>query len=88
MSTDLFRESPLFQELMKEAVEEAAQRVRIQAKRELTQAALEGRFQTLSADILQALGTADEATLKAIVAHVSSDTLEQARARLGLEPQG
>lgn len=84
MSTDLFRESPLFQELMKEALDEE----RLQNSRELAQLALEGRFQTLSADILQALGTADEATLKAIVAHVSSDTLEQVRARLGLGPHG
>ena len=43
---------------------------------------------SVSSDIIQALDTADEATLKAIVAHVSSDTLEQVRARLGLEPQG
>lgn len=80
MSTDLFRESPLFRELMSEE--------RLQNSHELAQVALEGRFQTLSADILQALGTADEATLKAIVAHVSSDTMEQMRARLGLGPQG
>jgi hypothetical protein len=80
MSTDLFRDSPLIQSILKEE--------RLQNTRELAQTALEGRFQTLSADILQALGTADEATLKAIVAHVSSDTLEQVRARLGLGPQG
>lgn len=80
MSTDLFRESPLIQSLLKEE--------RLEGQRELAQTALEGRFQTLSADILQALGAADEATLKAIVAHVSSDTLEQARARLSLGPQG
>ncbi|HEU5366936.1 MAG TPA: hypothetical protein VFU69_00665, partial [Ktedonobacterales bacterium] len=79
MSTDLFRDSPLNQSILSEE--------RLQTTRELAQAALEGRFQTLSDDILQALGTADEATLKAIVAHVSSDTLEQVRARLGLEPQ-
>ncbi len=88
MSTDLFRDSPLIQSILKEAAEEAAEKARIQTTRELAQAALEGRFQTLSEDILQALGTADEATLKAIVAHVSSDTLEQVRARLGLGPQG
>jgi len=80
MSTDLFRDSPLVQSILKEE--------RLQKSQELAQAALEGRFQTLDADILQAIGTADEATLKAIVAHVSSDTLEQVRARLGLGPQG
>jgi len=95
MSTDLFKESPLYQSLVKEAKEEAAaeaaeaaQKARIQNSRELAQSALEGRFHTLSADILQALGTADEATLRAIVAHVSSDTLDQVRSRLGLGPQG
>jgi Tfp pilus assembly ATPase PilU len=80
MSTDLFRESPLIQSILQEE--------RLQNTRELVQTALEGRFQTLSADILQALGTADEATLKAIIAHVSSESLEQVRARLGLGPQG
>ncbi|HEY7358095.1 MAG TPA: hypothetical protein VH590_16560, partial [Ktedonobacterales bacterium] len=78
MSTDLFRDSSLIQSILREE--------RLQTTRELAQAALEGRFQTLSDDVIQALGTADEATLKAIVAHVSSDTLEQVRARLGLEP--
>ncbi len=78
MSTDLFRDSPLIQSILSEE--------RLQNSRELAQVALEGRFQTLSDDILQALGTADEATLKAFVAHVSSDTLEQVRSRLGLEP--
>jgi hypothetical protein len=80
MSTDLFRDSPLNQSILEEE--------RLQTMRELAQSALEGRFQTLDADILQAIGTADEATLKAIVAHVSSDTLEQVRARLGLGQQG
>ena len=80
MSTDLFKDSPLYQSLAREE--------RLQNSRELAQAALEGRFQTLSADILQALGTADEATLKGSITHVSSDTLEQARSRLGLGPQG
>jgi hypothetical protein len=84
MSTDLFRDSPLIQSLLKEAAEEA----KVEGMRELAQAALEGRFQTLSDDMLQTLGTADEATLKGIVAHVSSDTLEQVRERLGLGPQG
>jgi hypothetical protein len=100
MSIDLFKDSPLYQSLMKEAVEEAvkeavkeaveetATETRIQTSRELAQAALEGRFHTLSADILQALSAADEATLKAIITHVSSDTLEQVRSRLGLGPQG
>jgi hypothetical protein len=51
----------------------------------MTQVALEGRFGTLSADLLAALETASPETLEDIVAHISTDTLEQARARLGLQ---
>lgn len=52
--------------------------------REMAQIALEGRFGNLDKDILAALKTADEATLKALVANSSTDTLAQVRARLGL----
>lgn len=52
--------------------------------REMAQLALESRFGKLDEDILAALKPADEATLKALVAHSSTDTLEQVRARLGL----
>jgi predicted transposase YdaD len=88
MSLDLFKDSPLYHSLVKEAVEEAAEEARAegiaQGMRELAQSALEGRFGALDEEVLQALGKADEATLKAVVARVSSDTLEQMRARLGL----
>ncbi len=46
--------------------------------------ALENKFGALSADMLAALNTADQETLEDIVAHISADTLEQARARLKL----
>ncbi len=52
--------------------------------REMAQVALEGRLGTLSAEVLAALERADEATLKAIVAHISTDTPEQIQVRLGL----
>lgn len=78
MSTDLLKDSPLYQSLVREAVREA----RMDAKRELAQAVLERRFGPLSQDVLQALNTADETTLSAAGA---SDTLEQARAHLGLQ---
>ena len=46
--------------------------------------ALEGRFGALDADALAAIEAAQEDPLMAVVAHVSVDSLEQARARLGL----
>src|SRR5579859_6539165 len=52
--------------------------------RRMARLALEGRFGSLSDDVLAALKTADESTLEAIVSHSSTDTLEQVRARLGL----
>ena len=80
MSIDLFKESPLYQSLVKQAKEEGM----AQGMREIAQSALESRFGPLSADVLQALSAADEATLKAVVA---SNSLEQVRQQLGLEPQ-
>ncbi len=73
---DFMKESPLYPILTKEA--------RVDGEREMAQIALEGRFKTVSEDVLTALKSADEATLRAIVANISTDTLEQIRARLGL----
>lgn len=64
-----------------EAVQEHARK---KMAREMAQVALEGRFGKLDENLLAALRTADEPTLKALVAHTTSDTLEQVRARLGL----
>lgn len=52
--------------------------------RELARVALEGRFGTLSEDMLATLTTADQQTCRDIVAHLTTDTLDEARARLGL----
>jgi hypothetical protein len=56
--------------------------VAAEGMRELTRAVLGRRFGPLSQDVLQALNTADATTLSAAGA---SDTLEQARAHLGLQ---
>ncbi|HEY7346835.1 MAG TPA: hypothetical protein VH599_00855 [Ktedonobacterales bacterium] len=45
---------------------------------------LEGRFGALSGEFIQALKAADEATLKGVISHAGTDTLEQIRERLGL----
>ena len=59
-------------------------RGKLEGKRELARLALEARFGALSADIVSALQTVDEATLVATVTHLATDTPEQARVRLGL----
>lgn len=79
MSFDIFKDSPLYQEIVQESA---------QAERsKLTRIALEGRFGTLSEDIIQALNTANEPTLTALLAHLTTDTLAQVRQRLSLTPQ-
>ncbi len=55
--------------------------------RQLAQIALEGRFGTVDEDVQAALGTADETTLRLLVAHLSTDTIEYVRARLGLSQE-
>ena len=55
-----------------------------QEGRELVRMAVEGRHGTLEADEQAALAAADAATLRAIVAHLTTDSREQVRARLGL----
>lgn len=61
-----------------------------QGMRQLAQVALEGRFGTVDEDVQAALQAADETTLRLLVAHLSTDTIEHVRARLGLsqEQQG
>jgi len=48
------------------------------------QMVLEDRFGPLSEDIVTALASSDEDTLRAVGRHIMSDTLEQVRAHLGL----
>jgi hypothetical protein len=60
-------------------------RWREEAMGEMLQVVLESRFGPLSDDIVAALRRTDEATLRAIGAHIMSETLEQVRSRLGLD---
>jgi hypothetical protein len=55
-----------------------------EGERLMLQVALEGRFGQLPEDMVAALRTADEATLQGVAAHLSAETVEQVRARLGL----
>jgi hypothetical protein len=69
----LLRESSIAQLFMEQDREEG--------ERQMARLVLEGRF---GEDVLAALGSAGEAAPRDLVAHVSTDTLEQARGRLGL----
>ena len=70
------------------ALEDAEARGKAEGKNEemrrMARIALEGRFGPLSDDLLAALDQADEAICEAIVAHITTDTPEQVRARLGI----
>ena len=55
-----------------------------QGIREMAREALAGRFGALSADLLEAVNAADEVTLKTIVAQVTTISIDEVRARLGL----
>ena len=52
--------------------------------REMAQGVLESRFVSVPVDVLAALNAADEATLKALIPAISTESLEEVRARLGL----
>lgn len=88
MSTEILDQSPLFRSMIREATEKglAEGEAKGEAKglREAARAVLEGRFGTLDADTLAALSAADDATLKALLPHLGTDTLAQVRERLGL----
>lgn len=76
MLNDLLRESSVAEIFHDEC--------RAEGGRRMAQVALEGRFGPLGEDVLAALGQASEATLPEVVAHITTDPVEQVRARLGL----
>lgn len=84
MSTEILQEFPLFRSMMAEAEARGEAKGKAEGLREAALLALEDRFGPLSAEAQAALGQADEATLKAILAHIATDSLEALRARLGL----
>jgi hypothetical protein len=56
----------------------------LEDERQMAQIALEARFGPLGEEVLAALGRADEATLRALVAQIATLTVEQVREWLGL----
>jgi len=51
---------------------------------QMARVAMEGKFGPLSAALVGAMERADAATLEAVVTRLTTETLEQVRARLGL----
>lgn len=88
MLDEIIEESSVAQWLIergrKEGSAKAREEGREEGRRQMVQAALEGRFGSLPEDMLAALNAADEAILRDVIAHIGNDTLEQARSRLGL----
>ena len=82
------KESGVATVLMKEAHskgrEEGREVGREEGMRKLVRVALEGRFGSLDADLRRVIEHADEATLEAVSAHLTNDTLQEIRSRLGL----
>lgn len=72
MSTEIIGQSALYREAVAEGMRDAV----------LT--ALRGRFGELPTDLAQAVTHASADHIQDVLAHIGSDTLEQARARLGL----
>jgi hypothetical protein len=72
MSTEIIGQSALYREATAEGMRDAA----------LT--ALRGRFGELPAELAQAVTHASAEQIRDVLAHIGTDTLEQARARLGL----
>lgn len=86
----LLRRNLMLRELLAESSvaeilrEEGEARGRVEGKRELVRAMLEGRFGELDAEEAAALRTAEEPVLLALAAHLTTDSREQVRARLRL----
>ena len=76
------RSNPMIDELLRES--SLAELFIEEGERRMARVALQGRFGALPEDVLAALQRAHEATLQELVAHITTETLEQVRERLGL----
>ena len=86
MMDELLEASSTAKAFWEEGRKEGQVEGRIEGLRDVARLALEHRFGTLDADLLQAIGAADEPTLTAIITQ-PEETLEQVQARLGLAEQ-
>ncbi len=83
-----FRRHPMMDELLEASSTAQAfwNEGRVEGLRLAVRLALEHRFGTLGADLLRAIGAADEPTLTAVITQ-PEESLEQVQARLGLAEQ-
>jgi flagellar biosynthesis/type III secretory pathway protein FliH len=91
MSIEILQEFPLFRSMIAEAVEEGRAEGRAEGEMEGMRATilrvLEGRFNGLSQDVVEAISAANAAALNELAIHAGTDTPEQLRERLGLVKQ-
>lgn len=81
---ELLVESSIYQEALAKGKAEGLVEGQQRAARDMALAVLEKRFLTVSADLIAAIEAADEATLRALAGDFATESLEQIRARLGL----
>jgi len=84
MSTEILETSPLYQEWARRATEQGLQQGLQQGLREAALEVLRTRFNPLPTEVAAALGTATVDVLRAVLAHATSDSLDEVRGRLGL----
>jgi predicted transposase YdaD len=76
MLQDIIRESTFAQDLIEEG--------KVEGQREMARLALQGRYGPLADELVAAVNAADDATLRALVEHITTDAMSDVRARLGL----
>jgi hypothetical protein len=81
---ELLKDNGVVQDLVAEGERRGLAEGERRGEQEMVRVMLQGRFGPLSDDVLAALRAADAATLRALAAHVATDTIDQMRARLGL----
>ncbi|HLJ80475.1 MAG TPA: hypothetical protein VKT52_03240 [Ktedonobacterales bacterium] len=79
MSTEILETSPLYQEWVQKAHEEG----KAEGLREAVLAVLRSRFGELAPSLVDAINSAVLAQLQDVLAHATTDSLEQITARLG-----
>jgi len=80
MLQDIIRESSFAQDLIEEGKTEGKVEGQREMAREMARLALQGRYGPLTDELV----AADDATLRALVEHLTTDAMSDVRARLGL----
>jgi hypothetical protein len=85
MSTEILQEFPLFRSMMAEAEARGEAKGKAEGARDFLSSILVRRFGTLNDDMQQAINAADTNALTDLALAAGTESLEQLRARLGLE---